>query len=511
MKMCRCIGVGVTLIAATGALASQPSTAVNVHIGSKKFTESVLLGHVLTQLARSRDAAATYTAELGGTRILWDALLAGRIDGYPEYTGTIRREILGLDKTPPASRADAKDRNRELERALAPFGVSMTAPLGFENNYALGMRRETADRLHIRTISQLASHRGLRLAFTNEFINRSDGWPGLRDTYGFAGSRPRGLDHDLAYRALEAGGIDATDFYSTDAEIAAYDFIVLRDDRGYFPRYAAVVLYRTDLEQRAPAVVTAWKSLAGRILTPSITGMNAAAKIDHVPEQRVAAEFLARTFGKSTPIHGATTWTRLRRRTVEHLSLVGISLTAAVLVALPLGILAAKRRRWGQGILAIVGIVQTVPSLALLVFMIPLLGIGGPPAIAALFLYSLLPIVRNTHSGLTSIPTPLTESADALGLRPSERLRRIELPLAAGSILAGIKTSAVINIGTATLGALIGAGGYGQPILTGIRLNDTGLILEGAIPAALLALAVQGLFDLIERGLVPTGLRLRDS
>jgi osmoprotectant transport system permease protein len=116
--------------------------------------------------------------------------------------------------------------------------------------------------------------------------------------------------------------------------------------------------------------------------------------------------------------------------------------------------------------------------------------------------------VRNTHSGLTNIPLALLDSADALGLPASARLRKIELPLALPSILAGIKTAAIINIGTATLGALIGAGGYGQPILTGIRLNDLSLILTGAIPAALLALFAQGLFELLERALVPRGLKL---
>jgi osmoprotectant transport system permease protein len=159
-------------------------------------------------------------------------------------------------------------------------------------------------------------------------------------------------------------------------------------------------------------------------------------------------------------------------------------------------------------ILAVAGVLQTVPSLALLVLMIPLLGIGAPPAIAALLLYSLLPIVRNVHAGLRAIPEPLRESAEALGLPPAARLLRVELPLASPAILAGIKTSAVINVGTATLGALIGAGGYGQPILTGIRLDDAGLLLEGAVPAALLALAVQGLFDGLERVLAPRGLRL---
>ncbi|HKH21388.1 MAG TPA: ABC transporter permease, partial [Gammaproteobacteria bacterium] len=176
--------------------------------------------------------------------------------------------------------------------------------------------------------------------------------------------------------------------------------------------------------------------------------------------------------------------------------------------AIPLGIAAAHWQRLGQVILAVAGLIQTIPALALLVFMIPWLGIGGPPAIVALFLYSLLPIVRNTYTGLREISPEIRESAEALGLRALSRLKLVDLPIAMPTILAGIKTSAVINIGTATLGALIGAGGYGQPILTGIRLDDMELILQGAVPAAALALVVQGSFELAERYLVPKGLRL---
>jgi osmoprotectant transport system permease protein len=154
--------------------------------------------------------------------------------------------------------------------------------------------------------------------------------------------------------------------------------------------------------------------------------------------------------------------------------------------------------------------VQTIPSLALLALLVPLpfFGISARTAIAALFLYSLLPIVRNTASGLQDIPRSLRESAIALGLTPSARLWQIYLPMASRSILSGIKTSAVINVGTATLAALIGAGGLGEPILSGLNLNDHVTILEGAIPAALLALLVQSLFDLFDRVLIPKGLRL---
>jgi osmoprotectant transport system permease protein len=333
-------------------------------------------------------------------------------------------------------------------------------------------------------------------------MDRGDGWPSLRRHYGLRHRNVKGLDHDLAYRGLDAGDIDAIDVYTTDAEITYYGLRLLEDDRRYFPTYDAVILYRTSLKQTAPKIVKAIQRLEGRIEAARMSGLNAAVKISKKSEIAVAADFLLQDLNIDRSVTEETGWSRFWRHTFEHLTLVGISLSAAILFAVPLGIAATRQRKLGQIILAIVAIVQTIPGLALLVFMIPLLGIGTYPAIAALFLYSLLPIVRNTHAGLTSIPADLIDSATALGLPVAARLRHIDLPLAIPAILAGIKTAAVINVGTATLGALIGAGGYGQPILTGIRLDDVALILEGAVPAAMLALLVQGGFELAERHLV---------
>ena len=428
--------------------------------------------------------------------------MAGDLDVYPEYTGTLTQEILG-----DGSAAIGLDTLRAKLRAR---GIGLIGPLGFDNTYALGMRESVAAKLGIRAISDLRQHPELRFGFSNEFMSRRDGWPGLRARYQLEPSHAQGLDHDLAYRGLVDGHIDATDLYSTDAEIQRYGLRVLSDDLGFFPKYEAVILYRLAAEARSPAAFAALHRLAGRIDAATMTAMNARVKLDRVGERTVAADFLAARLGVR-PIVPNETEGRARsilRRAREHLALVAISLAAAILFALPLGILAARRPRFGQLVLAMVGVVQTIPSLALLVFMIPLLGIGALPATAALFLYSLLPIVRNTHAGLMGIPAPLRESAEALGLSRGAILWRIELPLALGTILAGIKSAAVINVGTATLGALVGAGGFGQPIFTGIRLDNMSLILEGAVPASLLALAAQGAFDLLERALVPRGLRL---
>jgi osmoprotectant transport system permease protein len=481
----------LALLVVTPVLCATP-----VRIGSKQFTESVILGEVARLSARQAGIDAQHQRELGGTSILWSALQHGDIDAYPEYTGTLTHELLknvAPDADIPTLRA-----------TLKPLGIGITDSLGFDDTYAIGMREDRAAQLGIRSISDLTAHPELRFGFSNEFMDRTDGWPGLRQRYGLPQRQVRGLDHVLSYRALSSNAVDAIDLYSTDAEIPYYHLRVLADDQHYFPHYEAVFLYRLPLEESNPAFVDVLRRLSGRIHEDAMRQMNALVKLQGEKETVVAADFL----GVQPDGDGAGLWSRLLQRTLEHLRLVLISLTAAVLLAVPLGVLSARSKRLGRVIMATSGVLQTIPSLAMFVFMIPLFGIGTWPAIAALFLYSLLPIVRNTYTGLMDIPPDLRESAAALGLPRGVRLGRVELPMAMRSILAGVKTAAVINVGTATLGALIGAGGYGQPIVTGIRLDDTGLILEGAIPAALMALLVQEMFEGVERWLTPRGMRI---
>ena len=471
---------------------------VSVRIGAKTFTESVVLAEVIAHLAESA-GARTETVTLGGTPVVWKALLAGEIDCYVEYTGTLREEILqGVPLTDVSS----------IREELSGRGIVMSKPLGFNNTYALAISPELAEQApQLEKISDLQKMPELRYGFGNEFMDRSDGWPRLSATYGLPTENGHGLDHDLAYRGLEAGSIDVMDVYTTDAEIAHYQLRVLEDDRRFFPIYEAVVLMREDLVDRAAEVSRQILRLENAIDESTMIGLNARVKLDQVPETIAAADFVQTTFAIEATAVVESRSRRLLRYTREHLLLVGISVSLAILLAVPLGIVAAKWPRFGQVLLAIVGVVQTIPSLVLFVILIPLLGVGPQPAICALFLYSLLPIVRNTHAGLTDIPETLQESALALGLAPAARLRLIELPLAARSILAGIKTAAVINIGTATLGGFINAGGYGEPIFTGIRLDRNDLLLEGAIPAALMALAAQGMFELAERWTVRSPMR----
>jgi len=398
-----------------------------------------------------------------------------------------------------------KDRQAVPREALTKFGVGMTEPLGFNNTYALVMRRDRAQKLGVHTISDARNHPELKIGLTHEFLNRQDGWRPLAARYQLNPQSVIGIDHALGYAALQNGSIDVKDAYSTDAKIAEYDLVTLEDDLKFFPRYDAVFLYRLSL---SPKAVTCLRRLEGKIDEAEMIRLNAEA--ERTKNYTRGANLYFGGGGSMSPASGESFTHQLIRWTIRHLQLAGFSLLLAVIVGIPLGIFASRGGPVGHTILGFASVVQTIPSLALLALLVPLpfFGISVRTAIAALFLYGLLPIVRNTASGLQDIPRSLRESAVALGLNPMARLWQIYLPMASRSILSGIKTSAVINVGTATLAALIGAGGLGEPILSGLNLNDHVTILEGAIPAALLALIVQWLFDLLDRVFIPKGLRL---
>ena len=468
-----------------------------LRVGSKRFTESYILAEAVVRAAGG-SGHAIHKPGLGNTAILHAALLAGTIDVYPEYTGTIAREILKLAGNPSVT---------ELDAALAAQGLAVSVPFGFNNTYAIGVRKATAAQLGLRSIADLARHPRLRFGLSHEFLGRRDGWPGLAAAYGLGGITPSGLDHGLAYEALAAERIDVIDVYSTDAKILRYGIQVLEDQRGYFPRYEAVLLHRRDVGERLPRQWAGVSALRGRIDEARMTRLNAAAEI----EGRTFADAAALLF---EPDGGAPPKRRgfvavlfgpdFGRLSAQHLLLVFGPVAVSVLAGVPLGIAAARAPRLTQPVFAFAGLVQTIPSLALLAFLVAVLGtIGVVPAVIALFLYGLLPIVRNTHAGLLGVSEGLRQAATALGLSPRDRLLSIELPLAAPAILAGIKTSAVINVGTATIAAFVGAGGYGERIASGLALNDNLLLLAGAVPAAALAIAIQALLDALERYALP--------
>ena len=480
------MGPGRLSAAVLLAAACSAQAADTLIVGSKRFTESYILGELLAQLSGGQ-----HRPGLGNTAILYAALKSGEIDVYPEYTGTIAREILKIEEN-----LDLPALNRRLQ----PLGLAVSTPLGFSNSYALGMPQGKAGQLRIEKISQLAGRPELRIGLSHEFLGRRDGWPGLQQAYGLA-QRPRGLDHGLAYEALAAGELDVIDLYSTDAKIERYRIKVLQDDKRFFPSYDAVLLHRAEAPQRFPAAFEAFRTI--RLDNATMVRLNARAEIDKVPFAQVAAEYLGQAAGGRRTLWSAVFAPDFGRLLAEHLGLVFGSLAAATAAGVPLGILAARSNAVAQPVLLACGLVQTVPALALLAFLIPLTGaIGVWPALIALFLYALLPITRNTHAGLTQVPGGLVAAAIALGLRKTPILVKVELPLALPTIIAGVKTSAVINVGTATIAAFIGAGGFGERIVQGLALNDDATLLAGALPAAALAIAVHVLFELAERSLV---------
>ena len=500
----------VLLVSGGSLLAADP-----VKVGSKRFTESYLIGEMVTQVLVASGTDAEHRQGLGNTGILEQALVSGAIDVYPEYTGTIVRELLKREGSD-----DARATLEQINRWLAPRGLKASVPLGFNNTYAIAMREADAVRLGIDSLSGLAklptsAAAGLRLGLSHEFLVRADGWPGLRKAYGLQINAGSGIDHGLAYKAIADGQLDIIDVYSTDAQIGRLKLRVLRDDLGYFPRYDAVLLMRATLDDSVLHT-----RLAGRFDDATMRSLNAEVELDRRSFENVSRGWLA--LGASTPRivdgpnngnDGPGVFDRfvsrlfapdLGRLLRQHLLLVFGSLAIAALIGIPLGVLACRRPALSSTIMALTGLLQTIPSLALLAFLIALLGtIGFLPALIALSGYALLPIVRNTHAGLHSVAPGLIEAGIALGLRRTQILQTIELPLAAPMVLAGLKTAAVINVGTATVAAFVGAGGLGERIVSGLAVSDTTQMLAGAVPAALLAIVVQLAFDRAERLIRP--------
>lgn len=486
--------LGVTLLIALSWPASAAAAGGAVTVGSKNFSEGYLLAEMAAQLLEQAGYDVRRRFGLGGTLICFSALTAGEIDLYVEYTGTLSQAILDMP-------LDAE--LEELREAVAAYQLLLLPPLGFDNTYALAMKRQRAEALGIRSIGDLRAAPGLRAVLSHEFMERADGWPGLSREYGLQ-MNVTGIEHGLAYQALNDGAVDLTDAYSTDGEVERYDLVLLEDQRDFFPEYLAVPMVRADV----PAgVVAALERLRGRIDDATMQALNSAVVFDKRSFADVANEFLVSEGLVAARNVGVSMWPGLWRNTLQHLKLTAAALSLSVLVGLALSLMIFRRRMLARAVIYLCGLMQTVPSIALLALMIPLLGIGVVPAIVALFLYSLLPILRNTVTALTTVDPTLIRVAVAMGMSDAQQVRYVYVPLSLPSMLAGIRTAAVISIGTATLAAFIGAGGLGDPIVTGLALNSPNLILQGAIPAALLAMATELLFELVERLVLPGHLR----
>jgi osmoprotectant transport system permease protein len=463
-------------------------------VGSKIFTESYIVAEILAQtIEDAGEADVERRIGLGATGIVFESLKSGQIDIYPEYTGTIAEIFFKNSKLQDITSINLK---------LDPMGLKISDSLGFNNTYALAKKANAYETEKITKISDLREFPKTRVGFTHEFLKRNDGFEALTNHYRMKLKNFKGMEHSLIYQSLLENKLDVIEVYSTDAKIQKYNLQILTDDLDFFPKYQGVFFYRKELEDKFPKTMAALKNLEHQITEEKMIALNAKTEIDGWSFDKTASYFLKKDSQKTF-----FSWDLLWRRTKEHLSLVFISLLAAIIVAVPCGYFASGHPKVGNLLMAFSGILQTIPSLALLCFLIPVFGIGYLPSVVALFLYALLPIVRNTYLGFQGIDTRLIESAQTLGLSRWHRLSKVQIPLASPAILSGIKISAVMNVGGATLAAFVGAGGYGAIIVTGLALNDTSLILLGAVPSALMAIAIHGFFEFLDALVIPKGLR----
>lgn len=488
------------------AIACTAMATPPIRVGSKPFTESNILAEILAQTIEGmqgmqgmQGVQVSRKYNLGATGIIFRSLQEGEIDVYPEYTGTISQAILKLPREGASSW-------EELQRSLQSMGLQMSRPLGFNNTYALSVRQEVADQYQLQRISDLARVPHLKAAFDPEFTNRKDGLKALQEAYGLRFPRQLVMEHALLYQAVANGDVDVIDNYSTDPKIPILKLRVLRDDREFFPAYLAVLLTTRKFVREHPQLWNALDgSLAGTISEDTIIRLNGEVEVDKLTYASVATGYLRQ---KSTKVsQHSQYWERIGYYIVQHLQLVLIPLLGSIVFGVALGALGAWYRMSAQLILSSMGLLQTIPSLALLCLLIPLFGIGRSTAYFAIFLYGILPITRNTYLGLTSVRKDLLDYSLSIGLNRWELLKLLQLPLAMKSILTGIKTSAIINVGTATLAAFIGGGGLGTIIVAGLTLNDQNLILLGALPASLLALLMHFALELLDRLFIPKGLR----
>ncbi len=490
---------------------SEPETIV---VGSKNFTEGRIMGEILTQyLRKTTNLKVEHKSGIAGTSLAFEAIKTGSLDLYPEYSGTAIQTLLG-HKEPPTDPLKVYFIVRsELK---SQYNLEYLSPFGFSNNYAIAVPQEIAKQHSLTTIEDLKGLEDqLTFGIDYEFHNRPDGFINLSKAYNLKYD-PVQMDHGLIYEAIHSGQAQVTDIYSTDAKLEKFNLVLLEDNKGFFPPYHPAPIVRSQTLEQHPEIRVALNQLAYRISEDQIRRLNYQVEIEGISHEQAVEPFInillnvdqpEKTTKKQEAVQPLSKglWKQLtsedtQEALITHLKLTFVALSLATLFGVPLGILMTRWEAIAQPILTFVSVIQTIPSLAMLAIFIPIpfLGLGARSAIAALFLYSLLPIIRNTYTGILEVDPLLKEAAQAIGLTEQQQLFKVELPLAFRTIMAGIRTSTVIGVGVATLAAFIGAGGLGAPIMTGLSLNDQTMILSGAIPAALLAILLDQILSWIE-------------
>ena len=484
-----------------------------VRVGSKNFTEQEILGEIVAQLIEQRtDLAVERRFGLGGTDICHAALVSGQLDVYVEYTGTGLLTVLKRDVIKDPAEAHWVVASAYRDR----FDLEWLPPIGFNNTYAMTVRASQAEEQGWTGISDLARAAGeLRGGFTSEFMERPDGYPGLREAYELELGSTMDLDPGLMYKAVADSQVDVICAFATDGRIAEFELRTLRDDQSFFPPYDAAPVIRGETLRTHPELRDALAALAGTITDSQMRRMNHAVDVLRQDPADVARAWIVGRIGMQAGDSSAVDTgardmgllalaydrrTEVGQKALEHFVLTAMGTLIAIAIGVPLGIMIHRRASTRGPVLAMTEIVQTIPSLAMLAFLFAVYGLlGAAPAVTALVLYALLPIVLNTYTGLREVPAQVIQAADGVGMSGWQRLRIVELPLAAPIIIAGIRAATVLTVGIATLSTYIGAGGLGDFIARGLARNDTRLTLLGAIPAAMMAVSLSLCIRLTER------------
>ncbi len=479
-------------------------------IGSKNFTESIVLGETMAQLIEARtDLNVIRKLNMGGTVVNFEALKNGEIDLYPEYTGT---GLVNLLKK-PAINDPEKVFEIVKKEFKQNFDLIWLPQFGLNNTYAIAVRNDDPRVEGITSISDLAKVSGqLKLGAELEFLDRPDGYQNLAREYGlkFKKENISNLDAGLMYQAIEQGQVDVISALATDGRNKSFNLRILEDDRFFFPPYYAAPLVREETIQEHPELRTVLEELSGKLDDKTITAMNFQVDAEGKTPADVSREFLV----KSGLVKGKYAQTSSSQKGFlhyfwsekdylftlfwQHLYLTLFGLFIALIIGVPSGIILTRKPEIANYVFGVVNTIQTIPSLALLGFLIPLLGIGQTPAIIALSLYALLPVVRNTYVGIQEVNPILKDAVRGIGLTDMQILRTVEIPLALPTMLAGIRIATVLLVGTATLTSLVGAGGFGEPIFRGIASVQTNTILLGTIPTALMAILLDRILHWIE-------------
>lgn len=455
---------------------THPLLAREIKIGAKKFTEGNISAYLILQELKkiNKNLDIEVLENLGGTGIVTSAIKNKKIDIYIDYTGTLVNSF--------------QTNYKNLEQTLYSHNIILGPNLGFNNSYGLAVKANNS----ISRISEISLKH--RVGISHEFFKRNDGYKYLSKAYDLQ-NVPVTLEHSLLFQSLNSESLDVIEVYTTDAKILKNNLKVLSDDRDFFSRYDAVVLVNVEFYNKNKKMIDKlFTNIKERFTNKDIIEANYLVEIDGLRYDEAAGKLSG---VKLLAKKKENVFFEILPYFLEHLKYLVITIFLCVLIGIPIGGFAAKSKAFERVSMTLISIFQTIPSLALLVFLIPLFGLGELTTIIALTLYGLLPIAKSTHSAISNIPKELSEFSDLIRMSKIQKFLLVEIPLAAPEILTGIKITSIATIGVTVIAAFVGAGGLGTLIVTGLSLNKTSLILKGAIPSALMALIVELFFQKI--------------